>query len=162
MFTTTDEQIIDAIAFSNSMREAASKTNLHYNTFSRRAKQLGIYKPNQGGKGKSKPKADGNGKIQLAEILDGSHPSYQTFKLKRRLYKSGIKQNKCEICSLESWLSAPIECELDHIDGNSYNHKLENLRILCPNCHSQTTTFRAKKRLVPDTGIEPVSRSAAF
>ena len=66
------------------------------------------------------------------------------FKLKKRLYDAKIKFNICEICGISDWNDKPLECELDHIDGNSSNHKLENLRILCPNCHSQTTTFRAK------------------
>ena len=39
-----------------------------------------------------------------------------------------------------------LNCELDHIDGNPTNHKLKNLIILCPNCHSQTDTYRSKKR----------------
>lgn len=138
--------IVEAIESSFSMREAASKTKLHYNTFVAHAKRLGVYKPNQGRRGASKPRSDGNGKIPLAEILAGLHPSYQTFKLKRRLYEEGIKRNRCECCDISSWLDKPIQCELDHIDGDSYNHKLENLRVLCPNCHSQTETFRSKNK----------------
>ena len=141
---TTDEQIIEACKSSVTMAEAASKTDLHYNTFSRRAKKLKVYSPNQGGKGKTKIKKEGIIKIPLIEILEGKHPSYQTFKLKLRLFKENIKQNVCEICFIDKWNDKPLMCELDHINGNSKDHKLENLRILCPNCHSQTSTFRAK------------------
>lgn len=136
--------IIDAVKSSLTMASACAKTDLHYNTFIRYAKKLGIYNPNMGGKGTSKPKKEGDGKIPLKEILEGKHPQYQTFKLKKRLYQEGIKHNICELCNIDNWLGKILECELDHIDGNSRNHRLINLRVLCPNCHSQTDTFRAK------------------
>lgn len=141
---TSDEQIIEACLTSNSMAQALSKTDLHFNTFKKRAQQLGVYKPNKGSKGNKKPKVEGNGKIPLMEILLGNYPSYQTFKLKLRILQEGIKENKCECCGISEWNGLKINCELDHINGNSRDHRLENLRILCPNCHSQTDTFRAK------------------
>jgi hypothetical protein len=136
--------IIEACNSSLSMAEAAAKTPYHYNTFSRHAKLLGVYKPNMGKKGSSKPKSDGNGKIPLSEILDGKHPSYQTYKLKNRLISEGLKKNRCECCGVDSWNGKQLMCELDHINGISTDHRIENLQILCPNCHSQTNTFRAK------------------
>jgi hypothetical protein len=51
---------------------------------------------------------------------------------------------KCSCCSIENWQGKDIILELDHIDGSAHNCKLENLRLLCPNCHSQTDTFRGK------------------
>jgi hypothetical protein len=57
-----------------------------------------------------------------------------------------MKQNRCEICNVDSWLGKQLNCELDHIDGNRTNHKLENLRILCPNCHSITDTWRGRNK----------------
>ena len=51
---------------------------------------------------------------------------------------------KCSCCSIDSWQGKNITLELDHIDGSAHNCKLENLRLLCPNCHSQTDTFRGK------------------
>lgn len=144
MIKFDDQLIIDACENSLSMAEAAAKTPYHYNTFSRRAKWLGVYKPNTGKRGSSKPKTEGNGKIPLLEILDGKHPSYQTYKLKNRLIKEGLKQNKCECCGIEGWNGKQLMCELDHINGISTDHRIENLQILCPNCHSQTDTFRAK------------------
>ena len=82
--------------------------------------------------------------IPLDEILLGKYPYYQTYKLKNRLIKDGIKMNICEICGISSWNDKPISLELHHKDGNRTNHRLENLILLCPNCHSQTETFRAK------------------
>ena len=147
MINVKDSVIIEACKNSCSMAEAAAKTNLHYNTFNRKAKILGVYNPNQGRRGRPKPKTEGKGKIPLQEILDGLHPQYQTFKLKKRLIKAGIKENKCEICGLSEWNSKTIECELDHINGNRTDHSLDNLIIICPNCHSQTETFRGKRKV---------------
>lgn len=142
----TKEQISNAIENSASMNEAASMLKIQFSTFKRHAIMHNLYSPNQGGKGKAKPKSDGNGKIPLLEILDGKHPQYQTFKLKLRLIDAGLKENKCECCGIDSWNGSQIKCELDHIDGDRTNHRLHNLRMLCPNCHSQTDTFRSKKR----------------
>lgn len=56
--------------------------------------------------------------------------------LKQKLIKDGIKESKCEICGLSTWLDSPIPLELHHIDGNHYNNELTNLQIICPNCHA--------------------------
>ena len=68
--------------------------------------------------------------------------------LKKNLIKLGIKCSKCEECGIENYYNnKPITLELHHIDGNNKNNKLENLQILCPNCHSQTSNFRNKSRV---------------
>jgi hypothetical protein len=141
-----DQKLIDACSNSLSMAEACVKVGIHMNTFIRHAKRLGIYNPNQGLKGSNKPKQEGKGKIPLNEILEGKHPQYQTFKLKNRLIAEGLKENKCELCGISEWQGFTLMCELDHIDGNSTNHSYSNLRVLCPNCHSQTDNFRAKNK----------------
>ena len=62
--------------------------------------------------------------------------------LRKYLHRYELKIYCCETCSLTEWNNAHITLELDHIDGNRTNNLLENLRWLCPNCHSQTPTFR--------------------
>jgi hypothetical protein len=139
------EKIQEAIACCISMSQAAEKLNIPFSTFKRKAILYKLYIPNPGLKGSRKPKIEGRGKIPLKEILAGHHPQYQSYKLKHRLFQEGLKKNQCEKCLIETWNDNKIECELDHIDGNKNNNRLNNLRILCPNCHSQTDTFRFKR-----------------
>jgi hypothetical protein len=142
MIKVDKEQFIKVCNQELSMASASSKLGIHFNTFKRYAVKFGVYNPNQSGRGLVKK---GNGsKIPTDEILEGKHPQYQTNKLRLRLIKEGIKDEKCEICGIEEWLGDRLAFELDHIDGNSNNHLLENLRVVCPNCHSQTETYRAK------------------
>jgi hypothetical protein len=49
---------------------------------------------------------------------------------------------QCQICGINDWMGQPIKLELDHVDGNADNNVEENLRLLCPNCHSQTETYK--------------------
>jgi hypothetical protein len=136
-----DETIIEVSNRSRTMAEAAAELGLHFNTFKRRAKRLGCYNTNQGSKGISRYRTPD---IKLEDILEGKHPQYQTFKLKNRLFKEGLKINQCEECGISEWNGKPLKCELDHVNGDRTDHRLKNLKIVCPNCHSQTETFRAK------------------
>ena len=61
--------------------------------------------------------------------------------LKKRLVNDGILEYKCAKCSLSEWLGNKIVLQLDHINGDHYDNRIHNLRLLCPNCHSQTVTF---------------------
>ena len=63
----------------------------------------------------------------------------------RFIRKYLIKQrNSCWNCGITEWMGKPITLELEHIDGNSENNLEENLSILCPNCHSQTDTYKGR------------------
>ena len=96
-------------------------------------------------------------RIDLDDILSGKVQYRQTHALKLRLLRAGIKQNKCEKESCTTgplWLDAPVVCELHHKDGNSTNNKLENLEMLCPNCHSQTYNYCLGHRRALATDIK--------
>ena len=107
----------------------------------RRCKKLGLTFKN-GGHNKDQKLI----KFDLEDILNGLHPQYPTVKLKTRLIKENKLEYKCHICSVYEWNSKKIVLHLDHIDGNSKNHNLSNLRLLCPNCHSQTDTWCGKNK----------------
>ena len=64
--------------------------------------------------------------------------------VRQRLLREGIFAPKCANCALERWQGMPISLELDHIDGDRFNNDLKNLRLLCPNCHAQTPTYRGR------------------
>lgn len=74
------------------------------------------------------------------------HSSLSSANVKELVYRLGLKENKCEICGITEWQGKPIICELHHISGDSTDNRLENLQILCPNCHSQTDNFRSRNR----------------
>lgn len=86
------------------------------------------------------------GKKPLDSILqDGV--VYKTARLKKRLVEEGLLEDNCDECGQEAfWNGKPLTLQLDHINGKSDDNRLTNLRILCPNCHTQTPTFGAKNR----------------
>jgi hypothetical protein len=90
----------------------------------------------------------------LAEILvEGS--LYQRTKLKRRLYDEGLKQPFCELCGQgELWQGRRVSLILDHIDGVSDDNRLENLRIVCPNCAATLDTHCGRRNRLT---VEPIA-----
>lgn len=65
----------------------------------------------------------------------------KTYLLKKKLFKEGLKEEKCEICGIKEWMGKQIVFQIHHKDGDNKNNALDNLMILCPNCHSQTENF---------------------
>jgi hypothetical protein len=129
----TKEQIENAIKKSKNMNGAAKYLNVDWRTFRWNAEKYNLYSPSAPGY---------NQKFLLQDILDGKHPQYSTSHLSKRLVKEGYKEYKCECCGIIDWNDKKISLELNHKDGNNSNHYLE---LLCPNCHSQTDTFRNKR-----------------
>ena len=141
-FRVSDEDILNIFEENRlNLHEAAAKLEMTPVTLWRRAKAMGL-------KWSDKPNRLNNKGIEtpLEEILEGKHPNFQTLKLKKKLLKHGVKENKCEKCGIVDHNGKPLTMQLDHIDGNPHNHLLENLRMLCPNCHSQTKTYSGKNK----------------
>ena len=136
----SDQTYIELYEKLKTLNKISVELNVPEVTVWRRCQKLGLTFQN-GGQNK-------NGKIKfsLEDILNGKHPQYQTLKLKNRIIKENILVYKCAICEITEHNNKPISLQLDHIDGNPNNHRLENLRLLCPNCHSQTDTWCGKNK----------------
>ena len=97
------------------------------------------YKGNIGGKGyKVSP-------IRKSALEYTKNSIVSSSKLRLKLIEDRIKKDECEMCGINEWMGSKICLELHHKDGNRYNNELENLQILCPNCHSLTPNHSMKK-----------------
>lgn len=146
----TDQDIVNACAESFSYRQVLIKLGVKCNTggayvvlknnISRLNIDISHFEHKAVNKGKSfGPKRD------IEDYLS-NRVRITSYKLKLRLIKEGIKNAVCECCGLSEWLGEPIPLELDHINGNNEDNCLENLRVLCPNCHFLTPTHAGKNR----------------
>ena len=81
--------------------------------------------------------------LPLAELLVGRR---NRVNLKQRLIAAGLKEPHCETCGIESWQGRPLSLALHHVNGVGDDNRLENLQLLCPNCHSQTENFGVRNR----------------
>jgi hypothetical protein len=83
-------------------------------------------------------------KINISDILVEGSTYKDATKLKKRLFAEGLKEEKCENCGITEWQGKPISLQIHHINGVHNDNRLENIQILCPNCHSQTDTYSGK------------------
>jgi hypothetical protein len=100
----------------------------------------------------------------LEEILVARSTYSNVGHLKRRLTRAGLLRAGCYVCGLTEWLGRPLSLILDHANGLHYDNRLENLRLLCPNCNSQTDTFAGRNKGVSRyfTPAEPGTSTAPF
>ncbi len=110
-------------------------------TLSAYLKKFGIiYSGNRGGKGF---KANNS----RMSALEYSKKEYVVIsKLRKKLIEDGIKEDKCESCKLDMWMGKKISLELHHLDGDRFNNDLDNLQVLCPNCHAQTENYGSNNK----------------
>ncbi len=87
-----------------------------------------------------------NTKYSLDEILVENSTYQNLSRLKIRIINNDLLEYKCAICgNVGMWNDRPLSLQLDHINGVHNDNRIENLRFLCPNCHSQTDTFSKRK-----------------
>jgi len=150
----TDDQLISSVVSANSYRSVIVMLGLipaggNYVQVKERIKKLGLGTNHFTGKVWNKGTTYHSNSRPAIEDLLVVGSTIQSFKLKRRLYECGLKLPKCEFCD---WAQVSedgrIPLELDHINGNRNDNSLENLRILCPNCHSLQPTHRGRNKKV--------------
>lgn len=148
------DQLIEAVKSSTSVRQVICKLGLveaggNYQQVKKYIKFYSLdvkhFKGHAWNKGR---KLIGNPKKTLAQLL-AKNVSIQSYKLKNRLFVEGVKKPVCELCGWSKMtIDGRIPVELDHINGDNTDNRIENLRILCPNCHSLQLTHRGKNKKV--------------
>lgn len=154
--TYTKEQFIKAVQESFSIRQTLdylglSTTGQSYRTFYKSVEEWSVdYSHFSRTKWRINTRTSSSQIKPIEEffiLYDGRASNYPSSgSVKNRLYKEGLKQPKCETCSIADWNGLELSFHLDHINGQPWDNRLENLRILCPNCHSQTETYGGKNK----------------
>lgn len=146
----TENQLKRAVANSFSLRQVLNKLGLreaggNYDQVKRYIKEYKLSTNHFRGKAWNKGlKGIGKPRIQLKDILVKNN-YYQSFKLKNRLFREGLKPKHCEKCGwARKTRTGYLPLELDHINGDRHDNRIENLRVLCPNCHSLTANHRGR------------------
>lgn len=154
----SDELLTSIVADSYSIAEILRKLNIvpaggNYSTVRIKIKKLNLDTTHFTGMlwSKGRTKSDhlslrnksANSVIPLDQVLiKDRHTSSNG--LKKRLIEEGIKSHICEMCFATEWLGKKIPLELHHADGDSTNNELDNIQLLCPNCHSTTSNYRGR------------------
>jgi len=148
----TDQQLKSAVKKSTSYRQVLILLGLkeaggNYAQLKKYIKEYKLNIKHFTGKGWNKGKRHPfKAKIPLKQILT-KKSNFQSFKLKKRLFLAGLKSKKCEKCGwAKTTKDGYLPLELDHINGNPTDNRIENLRILCPNCHSLQPTHRGRNK----------------
>ena len=151
LYKYTLVELKDAVASSYSIRQSLQKLGVatyggNYDVFKRAVKYFDIDTSHFRGKGWSRGLSRGN-KRQLSEYLvkDGPY-NLSSHKIRLRLLSENVFLHQCSNCQRTEWNDNPIPLELHHINGDKRDHRIENLLLLCPNCHSQTPSFRGKNK----------------
>lgn len=148
----TDNEFIEAVKSSFSYAQVIRKLHLkvagsNYDTVKRKIEELGLDTSHMTGQGWNQGERFTPLKksMPLSEILVKHSPFVNANHLKERLLKEGIKERKCECCGNTEWMGKPIALELHHINAVKDDQRLENLVLLCPNCHALTDNYRGEE-----------------
>jgi predicted RNA-binding Zn-ribbon protein involved in translation (DUF1610 family) len=137
----TKDELLKAVDGSQSMAEVVRKLGLNRskNTYSALRKDFEHY-----GIFPQFKKRRGTSPYAIEDIFC-ENSTYDRSTLRNRIIKEEILQYKCSECGIIDWNGNPLSLQLDHINGVPNDNRMENLRFLCPNCHSQTKTWGSKR-----------------
>ena len=148
-YKISDEQFIRAVKESSSIHSALLSLGLcgtggSYISYHNRIKALGLDTSHMKGQGWNKGKKFPPVRELSVYLKRGS--TINSNSLRKRLISENVFEDKCCICSISIWQGRKLSLQLDHIDGDRTNNEIQNLRLLCPNCHSQTNTFAGRNK----------------
>ncbi|GKQ37741.1 HNH endonuclease signature motif containing protein [Streptomyces sp. A012304] len=151
----TREILEPVVAASTSVNEVLRRLGLdvvggHHTNISRRIKAYGLDTSHFSPVARTERQRYGQRRRTAEEILVENTSAHARrvpgSRLKRALRESGVDE-RCALCGIDGvWLGEPLPLEVDHIDGDWRNNRIENLRLLCPNCHSTTDSYRGRAK----------------
>jgi hypothetical protein len=146
----TDEQFTAAVTASRSTAQVLkalglNPTGANYVTVRLHAQRLGLSTSHFLGQRWNVGVSPGK-VIPLEVILVQASTYTNLDRLKKRLIRAGLLEEHCYECGLTEWRGKPIALQLEHRNGDNRDHRIGNLCLLCPNCHSQTATFAGRNQ----------------
>lgn len=143
----TDEEFREIVSQVRSIASLLRELGLkpaggNYKSMHQRISALGVDTSHFTGQASNRGRVFGS-KYPLEDYLSNKR-SIKSYNLKKRLLKECVLVAKCYSCGITEWMGLPAPLELEHINGNSEDNSLDNLTLLCPNCHAQTETYRGK------------------
>lgn len=151
IYECTDEQFVELIKNSTNISEVLFKLGYSvkgnswgFSQVRKRMDDLNMSPSDFKGKSAMIKKSKENN--LTAEMLFKENCNHNRNCLRRFIIKNNLLPYKCAICGVTEWNNKTLSLELDHINGINNDNRLENLRFLCPNCHSQTTTYGSRNQ----------------